>query len=150
MSGNENLHLTTIWSCLAVTALVVVIGTTALAQNVEVTLENVNWRLLELNGRRVEDPGLGERPHLSFEGAESRVSGSTGCNNLTAGYETGEGNQLTFGPVAATRRYCAETAALEREFLAALELTTSFRLGDGRLELLADDVLAILVASDPE
>ena len=87
---------------------------------------------------------------MSFEGAELRVLGSTGCNNLTAGYETGEGNQLTFGPVAATRRYCAESAALEQEFLAALELTTSFSLGDGRLELLADDVLALFVSSDPE
>jgi heat shock protein HslJ len=60
---------------------------------------------------------------------EGRVTGSAGCNNYFAGYETHD-ETITIGPPGATRRFCAEPQGImkqEADFLAALHSAVAFR-----------------------
>jgi heat shock protein HslJ len=69
------------------------------------------WRLTELEGSDVylEDGS----PELTF-GENNRVSGSTGCNQLSGPYNYRD-TALSFGPIATTRRACADTEKRELE-----------------------------------
>lgn len=74
-------------------------------------------------------------PRLRFDPAGSRVSGFTGCNHLTGEYRLGD-DRLAFLRVATTRRFCRETAELERAFLQVLAETRRAVPGERGLELL--------------
>ena len=66
----------------------------------------------------------------------SRVSGSAGCNNFTSTYRL-EGDKLSIGPAAATRRMCASPEGImeqEQRFLNALETVATARLEGDRLD----------------
>lgn len=68
---------------------------------------------------------------------EGRVSGSTHCNSLSGTY-TATGTEVTFSPLAMTRRACIAPAlaAQEARFAAALQGTLAWRItADGALEL---------------
>ena len=56
-----------------------------------------------------------------------QVSGSAGCNDYSGGY-TLDGTTLKIGPLAATRRACADQAVndQEQQFLTALQDATTF------------------------
>lgn len=69
--------------------------------------------------------------------SEGTISGSTGCNRYNGTYDI-EGDQIVFGPAAATRKFCAEPAGImeqEQQFLAALEQARTFQVTPGKLEL---------------
>jgi putative lipoprotein len=86
---------------------------------------------------RGETAGLGaggRAPDITLQGAEPRVSGFAGCNQITGGY-TLEGDQLSFGPTAMTRRACIEGGELEREFAKALQETRSYDIAGDVLRL---------------
>ncbi len=93
------------------------------------------WRLVELAGRPAA-MGAGGRPATLRMEAE-RASGFAGCNSFSGGYEMAD-SSLVFSPLASTRMACAEGMELEREYLAALEATRSFRLTTQGLELLGE------------
>jgi len=63
------------------------------------------------------------------------VSGDAGCNDYTGGY-TLDGDKLTIGPLAATRKACgpAETV-VETAFLAAMAKVATYAVTGGSLEL---------------
>ncbi|ARP88476.1 hypothetical protein CAL13_02325 [Bordetella genomosp. 9] len=77
-----------------------------------------------------------ERPvtiSFSHEGTQLRVGGFSGCNNYGTTYTVANGNLIiTANPVMATRMACAssESAALEREYLAALPRIRSTSVDD--------------------
>jgi heat shock protein HslJ len=69
---------------------------------------------------------------------DGKLGGSAGCNNYTTGYEI-DGQSLSFGPVATTRKMCAEPEGImeqESAYLAALERVTAYRIQGDSLELL--------------
>ena len=84
----------------------------------DVTLTNTYWKLVELNGAAVE-PGEDRELHMILRG-EDQVGGYAGCNQFT-GSVTVSGDGLSFGPIASTRRMCAESMQQEDAFLQALE-----------------------------
>jgi putative lipoprotein len=84
----------------------------------DVTLTNTYWKLVELNGGAVQ-PGEDRELHMILRG-EDQVGGYSGCNQFT-GSVTVTGDGLTFGPIASTRRMCAEGTQQEDAFLQALE-----------------------------
>ena len=88
------------------------------AMKPDVTLTNTYWKLVELNGAAVE-PGEDREPHMILRG-EDQVGGYAGCNQFT-GSVTVSGDGLSFGPIASTRRMCAESMQQEDAFLQALE-----------------------------
>lgn len=111
-------------------------------------IEGPTWRLASVAQQPVAQAVEPQREaRLQFNGA--RVSGSSGCNQLSGAYQR-SGSSLKIGPLAATRMACADPAraALESEFLAALQGTSSYSLLGSQLILLdgAGRSLAVLEA----
>ena len=76
---------------------------------------DVNWQLIELNGKGVSD-GLSIRVDDT-----SHSSGFGGCNNFSAVLYQIRGQRLAMGPIALTKKSCDPAhAALERTFLGTL------------------------------
>jgi hypothetical protein len=89
---------------------------------------------------------------LSFAD-DGRISGDAGCNRYSGTALFQDSGSLTIGPVAATKRGCADPVVMrsETEFLRMFDQVRGYRLdaGDDRLSLLADDgsVLAVFERS---
>jgi heat shock protein HslJ len=70
-------------------------------------------------------------------GEDGSLSGSAGCNNYMTSYQV-EGDSISIGPAATTRKFCAEpegTMEQENLYLAALEQAATYRIDGDRLEL---------------
>ena len=67
---------------------------------------------------------------------DDNLSGSAGCNSYTATYEV-EGDQMSIGPAAATRKYCGEAGVMEQEaaYLQALGKVASYKIEGDALTL---------------
>jgi heat shock protein HslJ len=96
------------------------------------TLAGTTWVLTELGGQPVQ-ASAASTPRLVI--ADSRVTGSTGCNSMSGTADV-RGDNLKFGPIASTKRACAEGMALESPYLAALGDTERYRIQGRVLELL--------------
>lgn len=61
---------------------------------------------------------------------DQQFGGGSGCNRYSTGYEV-NGNELSFGPIASTRRAC-EPPILDQEmkFLTALDAVAHYHWGD--------------------
>ena len=99
-----------------------------------VSVQDVEWVLVELNGEPIRPAGGGPVPTLTLAGADRRAAGQAGCNRLTGSYEA-TGDSLRFGALATTRMYCP-AMDMEQQFLAALAATRSYRATANELELL--------------
>ena len=91
----------------------------------DVTLTNTYWKLVELNGGAVE-PGEDRELHMILRG-DDRVGGYAGCNQFT-GSVTVTGDAISLGPIASTRRMCADAMQQEDDFLQALENASRFAI----------------------
>jgi uncharacterized lipoprotein YbaY len=69
-------------------------------------------------------------------GQDGLVSGSAGCNSYHAEFAV-QGQTLTVGPVATTRRTCMDKKAMDQEsaFLAALDSAVTWEIRADRLQL---------------
>jgi putative lipoprotein len=110
----------------------------------ESVLTASRWTLTEIGGEPAGYDG-GRAPELQLTEAESRLSGSTGCNAISGTFVR-EDDRLRFpAPIAMTRRACADPRGnrLEQDFVAVLTRTDRFTLEDGVLTLLGGgEVLA--------
>lgn len=98
------------------------------------SLENTEWRLVEVRGRAVTSPP-GRTPTLQL-GAEGRKAvGNGGCNRIGGTY-TLEGSGLRFGPLVSTKMFCEGAMEQEQAFLDALTATTGYRIEGSDLLLL--------------
>jgi heat shock protein HslJ len=72
-------------------------------------------------------------------GADGKLTGSAGCNNYTASYQT-DGIKISIGPAATTRKAC-EQAVMDQEtqYLAALATAATYRIDGNRMELRTAD-----------
>lgn len=113
------------------------------------TLPGSAWRVSAYhNGTdAVVGVSAGSALTLAF-GVNGRVTGSAGCNNYVADFDT-EANKVSIGMPRATRKACAEPAGvMEQEalFLKALQSAATFRINGDRLELrTADSALAAVL-----
>ncbi len=57
-------------------------------------LEDVTWRLTELEGKAVRKEINGKVPSLTFTSADKRYGAITGCNGIGGQYEIKQGDQL--------------------------------------------------------
>jgi putative lipoprotein len=99
------------------------------------SLENTDWKLIELGGKAVAAGHHGHDAHLVFHSKTQHVSGSGGCNRLTGSYEV-KGDQLSFSQMAATMMACPEGMDTEKAFLDALNKVKAWKIEGGKLELL--------------
>jgi len=96
-------------------------------------LEGGPWLMLDLNGEIVQLPAGERQPSILFLRQDRRVTGYSGCNGFTGGYDQ-RGDALTFGLLAMTRRYCAGAAGeVERKFVEMLSKVRSWQIEGGML-----------------
>lgn len=106
-------------------------------------LANINWTLRHtiVGGDAMVPPP--EDSHIYFEITNEGVSGSAGCNGFN-GEVTIEGNNISFGPLATTRRACAEEVmSYENAVLDILSQTAVFSLANNTLTLSNADGLPL-------
>ena len=90
------------------------------------------WKLAELQGQQVSDSAKS-----SFEFTPGKISGSTGCNRLSAGFVAGKHQAIRFSPDSLSKEVCSNetAAALEAKFLDALSKSTKWDMKAGELWL---------------
>jgi heat shock protein HslJ len=114
-------------------------------------LEGATWALVGLAGAPAALTEQHPVPELRLDAEGKRATGSGGCNRFSGGYER-DGERLSFGPLAATKRYCGGGMELEDGFFAALGKVARWRIADnGRLQLLdADGTTVAELEARPE
>lgn len=99
-------------------------------------LVGYRWNLYELEAKYIE-PST-SLPFIYFE-EDGRVSGFSGCNNYSGTYTLENPNNLTFSPLAATLKYCEESAEIEAIFMKVLSTIKSYTVSkDGGILYLND------------
>jgi heat shock protein HslJ len=106
-----------------------------------VELPGTAWNVTAYNNGRggVTSVIIGTELSVNFD--EEAVAGLAGCNNYTGGYEV-DGENISFGPLATTRKFCSDpegTMEQESEFLAALEGATRFEIQGSRMDMYFED-----------
>jgi heat shock protein HslJ len=125
------MHIRGLLSVASALALIVAAsGLSAIAQPAP-SVEGTQWRLELLDGAALPPDA---RVTLTLE--DGQMSGRAPVNRCGAPYEL-EGDALRFGPIFCTRMYGPEhLMVVERAYIEALESVRSYRLRDGRLEML--------------
>jgi heat shock protein HslJ len=113
----------------------------------EQSLAGTAWQVTGFNnGRQAVVSVLSGTSITATFGEDGRVAGSAGCNQYNATY-TIDGDRITIGPAATTRRFCAEPAGVmeqESQYLAALQSAATYTLRGNTLEFrTADGALAV-------
>ena len=98
------------------------------------SLENTYWRLTHLHGAPVSREFQRE-PHLIFNAATGRASGSGGCNQVSGSYQA-SGDSLALSQMVGTLVACDKGMETEQAFLQALEGVSGWRISGRTLELL--------------
>ena len=114
-------------------------------------LEDTTWMLVDVQGAPAHrSPDDARAPSFRLS-PDMRVSGYSGVNQFSGGYER-QGQMLKFGNLAMTRRAASpELMQQESEFTGALARTAAWRAqGEDRIELLDADGkrLALFAAED--
>ncbi|WP_316842337.1 META domain-containing protein [Pedobacter gandavensis] len=100
------------------------------------------WKLIQMDGLTQQNSPV----TISFNLADHRFSGNSGCNNYFGTYEAGS-STITFGSAASTRRACMDPALseLERKFLNILGTKNfKFDVADQTLNLYQNDRLVLM------
>ena len=113
------------------------------------TLENVYWALLELNGKPIVVISDAKAPYLELNAAKKSAYGFGGCNRFFGSYDVGKDQALTFGAIGATRMACPEGMNEEQELFIVLGQTTRYEIHGSKLLLYAgQNVVARFQARD--
>lgn len=117
---------------------VLVQRTAGTANTTATSITGTRWVLKTLRGEAAGLGAGGRAAYILLQGAEPRVSGFTGCNQISGGYSL-EGKMLSFGQLAMTMRACMEGEDLERAFANALDETRRYAMEGRVLELIGED-----------
>jgi heat shock protein HslJ len=95
------------------------------------TISNTDWVLSTLG-----DTPLVSGTEVTLQFALLKAAGFGGCNQFNATYASDGASTLTFGPIAATRIFCAGGAgAFETAYFTALGLVRKFTIDGANLKL---------------
>ena len=114
-------------------------------------LAGTNWKVTGINnGRNALVSTVGGSTVTMAFAADSKVTGSAGCNQYTTRYQA-EGSKFRFDVPAATRKMCPDAGVMEQEqtFLKALEAVRTMRVEGSRIEF-RDDQGALQVTAARE
>jgi heat shock protein HslJ len=111
------------------------------------TLENTYWKLSEMNGQPVITPEGDREVHiiLAKDGAETRLKGFAGCNNMGGSYSLRE-NSIKF-TVISTKMMCSERMDIENFLFSALEKADRYEINGETLQLYQGNKLLIVFES---
>ena len=112
------------------------------------SLTGVTWQAVSYNNGNQAVVGIIEGTTITAVfGEDGSLTGSAGCNNYTTSY-TVDGDAITIGPAASTRKMCAEPEGVmeqEMAYLTALTTAATYSIQGDQLELRTAD--GALVAS---
>ena len=108
------------------------------------------WQLMSFNNGQggMESNQATQKIYVTF-GEDGKVSGNAGCNNFSGSYET-DGDKITVGPLAATRKMCAQPEGVmetEQAFLQALGNAATYNITGDALTLFDKDGGKLLIFS---
>jgi heat shock protein HslJ len=115
-------------------------GNTILVFNVEqsIPLVGTEWKVTAYNnGQEAVVSVLADSEMTALFDENGLVSGSAGCNNYRASFET-SAETITIGPAASTRKLCpAPEGIMDQEalYLAALEMAATYKIDGSRLDM---------------
>jgi heat shock protein HslJ len=95
----------------------------------------------------VEVPGVTEAKASIALTEEGDVHGYGGCNRFFGGYRL-EGENISFSPIASTRRYCEGTMAVEDALFMALGKVNKLKVSAKGISLLSEDGATEVAASN--
>jgi len=116
-------------------------------------LPGTSWQVTMYNNGKEAVVGLiaESKVTLSF-GADGQVSGKSGCNTYSGGYET-SGDQLKIGPLASTRMFCEKPAGVmdqEQQYLTALQNAATYEIAGSTLTIRdAGGAMQVVAAATP-
>jgi len=103
-----------------------------------VTLSSTPWRLQSFNnGKGGMESNLATEKITAIFGEDGKVAGNAGCNNYSGSYKV-DGENITIGPLAATRKMCAEPEGVmetESAFLDNMSNAATFSIENESLTL---------------
>ncbi len=109
------------------------------------SLFETKWLIRTLNGSRVLIPEGGKEVFITFK-SDGGSSGISGCNNFS-GKATISGSAMTFGPIAGTRMMCPSQMDTERDFLAMLGKSATFKISGNTLSIM-DEAKSVIATFD--
>jgi heat shock protein HslJ len=99
------------------------------------SLTDTYWKLIELNGRAVQQTETTEpEAHIMLHAADGRMTGNGGCNAIGGSFETRDANQISFSEIIATRMACPDME-IEDRLMKALESADSYSIKSDTLTL---------------
>lgn len=110
-----------------------------------------NWFLKQIGEQGGAAPVLmtNVQININFDNA-GNFQGNTGCNNYNgqytlSGQQMFSGKGMTIGPIASTKKYCAEVANTETTYFQVLQKTTSYVVNSNGELTLTDNLNSNLV-----
>jgi putative lipoprotein len=97
--------------------------TTDVTQNTAFT--DTYWKLVQLGGQDAKLGAAEKEVFIQFASEGNAAHGFSGCNSFKGGFEIDQG-KLTMGPIASTRKMCAEGMDQEQAFLSAMGQFASY------------------------
>ena len=105
-------------------------------------LAGTSWEAINYNnGKQAVVSVLNGTAITAQFSADGTMSGSAGCNNYTAPYQT-DGDKITIGMAAVTMKACVEPEGVmeqESQYLAALQTAATYSIDGGMLEMRTSD-----------
>jgi heat shock protein HslJ len=130
-------------------------GTTQVVAKVNTPtgLSGTAWEAIMYNNGKQAVVGLIANSEVTLNfGAQGQVSGNSGCNTYSGGYET-NGDQLKVGPLASTRMFCDKPAGVmdqEQQYLAALQNAATYEISGSTLTIRdAGGAMQVLATAAP-
>ena len=109
---------------------------------VEQELAGTSWEVIAYNnGQRAVVSVIGGTEITAEFDQEGQLTGSAGCNNYFASYETDD-DAISIGPAGSTRMACGEPEGImeqEQQYLAALETAATYKIDGMNLEMRTAD-----------
>jgi heat shock protein HslJ len=104
------------------------------AASARAAITDLDWELTSIDGRPAPLGAGQRRVTLRLDAAATRGGGFAGCNRYSAPYRL-NGDSLSFGPAISTKMACSDGMELERRYLVAMPVITTFRRTDSTLTL---------------
>lgn len=101
---------------------------------------NTNWVLATWPGQTM--PNTTKKATLSFA-EDNKVSGKSFCNGF-GGTVTITGQTIKFSELMGTMMFCEDVGDAEMKYTAGLKAANSFKIVDGKLQLLQDGKLLMV------
>ena len=103
-------------------------------------IEGTNWVLTEWPNETM--PNTTKKATLAFA-ADNKVSGKSFCNGF-GGTATINGDTIKFNELIGTMMYCEDVGQAEGKYTAGLRNANSFKVVNGKLQLLQDGKLLMV------